>query len=182
MVGLGGGLLPMFLHTHFDVADVTSIELDPAVKAAAVEFFGFREREGEREGGGASRVIVADGLDVVRAIAARAEQEAKGACMCVCLCGLVPVCVSSAPMCVCERGREEGRVCGSACECIVEASVVFLCLTLIVSAWCVLAYRLLSSLCVSQRRRQRRRRVPKLQQRRQRARTLLPTSRLQWRL
>jgi hypothetical protein len=71
VIGLGGGLLPMFLHHHFDVMDVTTVELDKDIKDVAVEFFGFQER------GAASRVIVADGLEVVRGIASTFSEASE---------------------------------------------------------------------------------------------------------
>ena len=77
VVGLGGGLLPMFLHTHFDVLDVTSVELDKDIADVAREYFGFKERT--VPAGGNNRVIVGDGLAVVNAIADSVKGAAAAA-------------------------------------------------------------------------------------------------------
>lgn len=43
VIGLGGGVFPMFVHEHFPWLRVDAVELDPAVAAVAKDFFGFKE-------------------------------------------------------------------------------------------------------------------------------------------
>lgn len=43
VVGLGGGVLPGFLHVHYPQAVIDAVEIDPQVVDVAKEFFGFRE-------------------------------------------------------------------------------------------------------------------------------------------
>ena len=70
LVGLGGGGLAMFLHGQFKGADVTAVELDPAVASLAAQFFGFTE-------GPRVRCVVGDGLDFIQGKAQR-DGEGKG--------------------------------------------------------------------------------------------------------
>jgi spermidine synthase len=60
IVGLGGGTLPRFLHSHFPEMMVDVVELDPAVVALAKEYCGFEEDP-------RLRVFVDDGRDFIEA-------------------------------------------------------------------------------------------------------------------
>lgn len=42
-VGLGGGMLPSFLHKHYPNAVIDAVDIDPDVVDVAKKFFGFRE-------------------------------------------------------------------------------------------------------------------------------------------
>ena len=58
VIGLGGGALPTFLTNHFDVWDLTTVELDPVIVDLAQQYFGFVPREH-------NRVVVGDGIQFV---------------------------------------------------------------------------------------------------------------------
>ncbi len=64
----------MFLHAHFDTLDVTTVELDKDICDAAKTYFGFIERP-PGASGGSNAVIIADGLEVVRAVAEAATAD-----------------------------------------------------------------------------------------------------------
>eukprot|EP00026_Physarum_polycephalum_P003144 Phypoly_transcript_03153.p1 GENE.Phypoly_transcript_03153~~Phypoly_transcript_03153.p1 ORF type:complete len:779 (+),score=240.35 Phypoly_transcript_03153:50-2338(+) len=68
LIGLGGGVFPMFLHQHFPWLNVEVVELDPAVAGVAQECFGFREDS-------RMRLHIAEGVRFVRDRLA----EARGA-------------------------------------------------------------------------------------------------------
>lgn len=55
VIGLGAGLLPMFLHNHMKFLRIEVVELDPVVVGISKEFFGFYEDE-------RLKVHVADGI------------------------------------------------------------------------------------------------------------------------
>ncbi|KAK9664552.1 hypothetical protein RND81_14G050800 [Saponaria officinalis] len=59
VIGLGAGLLPMFLHSCMDVLHVEVVELDPVVLTLAKEYFGFSEDEH-------LKVHIADGIQFLR--------------------------------------------------------------------------------------------------------------------
>ncbi|KAL9237830.1 hypothetical protein vseg_012333 [Gypsophila vaccaria] len=59
VIGLGAGLLPMFLHNCMDVLHVEVVELDPAVLTLAKEYFGFGEDDH-------LKVHIADGIQFLR--------------------------------------------------------------------------------------------------------------------
>ncbi|XP_074276180.1 uncharacterized protein LOC141599940 [Silene latifolia] len=59
VIGLGAGLLPMFLHRCMDVLHVEVVELDPVVSVLAKDYFGFCEDEH-------LKVHVADGIEFLR--------------------------------------------------------------------------------------------------------------------
>ncbi|KAH9619247.1 hypothetical protein KSS87_021477 [Heliosperma pusillum] len=59
VIGLGAGLLPMFLHRCMDVLHVEVVELDPVVSVVAKDYFGFCEDEH-------LKVHVADGIEFLR--------------------------------------------------------------------------------------------------------------------
>lgn len=60
IVGLGGGTLPRFLHSHFPEMMIEVVELDPDVVAVAKEYCGFKEDA-------RLRVHVGDGRDFIEA-------------------------------------------------------------------------------------------------------------------
>jgi spermidine synthase len=60
IVGLGGGTLPRFLHSHFPEMMIDVVELDPEVVALAKEYCGFEEDS-------RLRVTVNDGRDFIEA-------------------------------------------------------------------------------------------------------------------
>jgi spermidine synthase len=43
VVGIGGGTMPMFLHTYYPNATIDAVDIDPDVVRVAKEYFGFRE-------------------------------------------------------------------------------------------------------------------------------------------
>jgi spermidine synthase len=43
VVGLGGGVLPAFLHRHYPEAHIDAVDIDPEVVSVAKKYFGFRE-------------------------------------------------------------------------------------------------------------------------------------------
>lgn len=59
VIGLGAGLLPMFLHSHMHFLQVEVVELDPVVVGLAKEYFGFCEDE-------SLKVHVADGIEFLQ--------------------------------------------------------------------------------------------------------------------
>lgn len=61
IVGLGGGTLPRFLHSHFPEMTIDVVEIDADVLAVAKEFCGFREDP-------RLRVTIADGRDIIEAV------------------------------------------------------------------------------------------------------------------
>ncbi|CAN4120822.1 unnamed protein product [Withania somnifera] len=58
VIGLGAGLLPMFLHKHLTFAEIEVLELDPVVVDLARDYFDFRDDE-------RLKVHVTDGLKYV---------------------------------------------------------------------------------------------------------------------
>lgn len=68
VIGLGAGLLPMFLHGCLPFIHVEVVELDPVVPDLARDFFGFREDE-------RLKVHVADGIQFAREAAKSAAAE-----------------------------------------------------------------------------------------------------------
>jgi len=63
IVGLGGGTLPRFLHSHFPQLTIDVVELDPDVVNVAQEYCGFTEDA-------RMRVFVEDGRDFIEAATA----------------------------------------------------------------------------------------------------------------
>ncbi|KAF3629173.1 hypothetical protein FXO38_27834 [Capsicum annuum] len=59
VIGLGAGLLPMFLHKHLNFAEIEVLELDPVVVDLARDYFDFRDDE-------RLKVHVTDGLKYVK--------------------------------------------------------------------------------------------------------------------
>ncbi|GFY81622.1 S-adenosyl-L-methionine-dependent methyltransferases superfamily protein [Actinidia rufa] len=59
VIGLGAGLLPMFLHACLPILCIEAVELDPVVLNLARDFFGFREDED-------LKVHVTDGIQFVK--------------------------------------------------------------------------------------------------------------------
>jgi spermidine synthase len=59
LIGLGGGSLPMFIHTHFPRIHITVVELDPDIVDVAKKWFGFQESE-------RMKLIVGDGIEVLK--------------------------------------------------------------------------------------------------------------------
>lgn len=59
LIGLGGGVFPMFLHQHFPWLSLDVVELDPAVAAVAKECFGFKEDD-------RMHLHIAEGVQFVR--------------------------------------------------------------------------------------------------------------------
>ena len=43
IIGIGGGTMPMFLHTYYPNARIDAVDIDPDVVRVAKEYFGFRE-------------------------------------------------------------------------------------------------------------------------------------------
>ncbi|XP_059306195.1 uncharacterized protein LOC132057556 isoform X1 [Lycium ferocissimum] len=68
VIGLGAGLLPMFLHKHLTFAEITVLELDPVVVDLAKEYFDFRDDE-------RLKVHVTDGLKYVKDAALKSTEE-----------------------------------------------------------------------------------------------------------
>ena len=64
VLGVGGGCLPSFFHAFFPAARITAVDIDAAVVRVAREFFRLPE---------AVETVVADALEYVKALAARAE-------------------------------------------------------------------------------------------------------------
>ena len=64
VLGVGGGCLPSFFHAFFPAARITAEDIDAAVVRVAREFFRLPE---------AVETVVADALEYVKALAARAE-------------------------------------------------------------------------------------------------------------
>ncbi|KAL2602966.1 hypothetical protein R1flu_007958 [Riccia fluitans] len=62
IVGLGAGLLPMFIHNHLPFDDIKIVELDPVVGDVAKKHFDFIEDE-------RMKLVVGDGIDYVQNIA-----------------------------------------------------------------------------------------------------------------
>ncbi|KAG6550172.1 hypothetical protein Mapa_008129 [Marchantia paleacea] len=62
IVGLGAGLLPMFVHNHLPFDDIQIVELDPVVGDVAKKHFGFIEDE-------RMKLVIGDGIDAVQDIA-----------------------------------------------------------------------------------------------------------------
>ncbi|KAA8548383.1 hypothetical protein F0562_000067 [Nyssa sinensis] len=62
VIGLGAGLLPMFLHECLSFLHIEVVELDPVVVDLARDYFGFREDEH-------LKVHITDGIQFVREIA-----------------------------------------------------------------------------------------------------------------
>ncbi len=60
IVGLGGGTLPRFLHSHFPQMTIEVVEIDPEVVSLAREYCGFEEDA-------RMRVFVEDGRDFIEA-------------------------------------------------------------------------------------------------------------------
>ncbi|KAJ4846031.1 hypothetical protein Tsubulata_002546 [Turnera subulata] len=90
VVGLGAGLLPMFLHGCVPFLHIEVVELDPVVLSIAKEFFGFREdtrlkahiADGIRFIQEAKNFAEADGLPSVRGsdLAPRGTKPSNGHC------------------------------------------------------------------------------------------------------
>jgi spermidine synthase len=59
MVGLGGGSLAKFIYRHFPTTQVTALEINPEVVAAARNFFEFPDDDARL------RVLIGDGADFV---------------------------------------------------------------------------------------------------------------------
>lgn len=59
MIGMGGGQTTTYLHHHLPKADITAVEIDPAVAELARKYFGFEETPHYR-------AAVADGLEYLR--------------------------------------------------------------------------------------------------------------------
>lgn len=68
IIGLGAGLLPMFLHRSMPFLDIEVVELDPVVLDLAKDHFGFTEDE-------KLKVHVADGIHFVREVANSAKSS-----------------------------------------------------------------------------------------------------------
>uniref|UniRef100_A0A7C9A0M1 Methyltransferase domain-containing protein n=1 Tax=Opuntia streptacantha TaxID=393608 RepID=A0A7C9A0M1_OPUST len=66
VIGLGAGLLPMFLHNHIQFLQMEVVELDPVVVGIAKEFFGFYEDE-------RLKVHVADGIKFLQNLASSSQ-------------------------------------------------------------------------------------------------------------
>ncbi|GMH41376.1 hypothetical protein BSKO_09286 [Bryopsis sp. KO-2023] len=87
VVGLGGGGLPLFLHSNFEL-DLEVIELDPAVVDVAEKWFEFEEKEGLRlhVGDGIARISElasiqdADPLDFIILDAGGADDSQSMSC------------------------------------------------------------------------------------------------------
>ncbi|XP_011073798.1 methyltransferase-like protein 13 isoform X2 [Sesamum indicum] len=71
VIGLGAGLLPMFMKKCLPSLQIEVVELDPVVRDVARDYFGFREDE-------RLKVHVADGIEFVR------EKADSGAGNCTC--------------------------------------------------------------------------------------------------
>ncbi|KAI3794952.1 hypothetical protein L1987_37593 [Smallanthus sonchifolius] len=82
VIGLGAGLLPMFLHGSIPFLQVEAVELDPVVVDIARDYFGFRDDE-------RLKVHVTDGIKFVGDVStkshssngSRRELEAVGECI-----------------------------------------------------------------------------------------------------
>lgn len=59
MIGMGGGVTTTYLNHHMPSADITAVEIDPAVAEMAKKYFGFKESA-------RYRAVIADGLDYMR--------------------------------------------------------------------------------------------------------------------
>ncbi|KAL0366733.1 UNVERIFIED_CONTAM: eEF1A lysine and N-terminal methyltransferase, partial [Sesamum radiatum] len=59
VIGLGAGLLPMFMKKCLPSLEIEVVELDPVVRDVARDYFGFREDE-------RLKVHVTDGIEFVR--------------------------------------------------------------------------------------------------------------------
>ncbi|KAL6580735.1 hypothetical protein OROMI_006658 [Orobanche minor] len=68
VIGLGAGLLPMFMKNCLPSLRIEVVELDPVVLDVAREYFGFREDE-------RLKVNITDGIEFVRA---KADSSAEG--------------------------------------------------------------------------------------------------------
>ncbi|XXG50309.1 hypothetical protein AAC387_Pa02g4344 [Persea americana] len=68
IIGLGAGLLPMFLHRSMPFLDIEVVELDPVILDLAKDHFGFAED-------GKLKVHVADGIHFVREVANSAKSS-----------------------------------------------------------------------------------------------------------
>lgn len=66
IIGLGAGLLPMFLHECIRFLHIEMVELDPVILNLARDYFGFTEDKG-------LKVHIADGIQYVREIANSVE-------------------------------------------------------------------------------------------------------------
>ncbi|KAL8027142.1 hypothetical protein ABFX02_14G076000 [Erythranthe guttata] len=72
IIGLGAGLLPMFMKNWLPTLNIEVVEVDPVVLDVAQKYFGFTED-------GRLRVRIADGLQFVRE---KADSEAEGESSC----------------------------------------------------------------------------------------------------
>ncbi|XP_075654146.1 uncharacterized protein LOC142624463 [Castanea sativa] len=72
VIGLGAGLLPMFLHECIRFLHIETVELDPVILNLARDYFGFTEDKG-------LKVHIADGIQYVREIANSVEANAVSA-------------------------------------------------------------------------------------------------------
>ncbi|KAL1210193.1 hypothetical protein V5N11_006047 [Cardamine amara subsp. amara] len=61
IIGLGAGLLPMFLHGCFPVFDIEAVELDPVMLDVGKDYFGFTQND-------RLKVHIADGIKFIRDI------------------------------------------------------------------------------------------------------------------
>lgn len=78
VIGLGGGVLPMFLHRQWPRwSRVDVVEIDPAVVDVAKSHFGFVPTKKRKEPG-ALAVHVCDGIRYVEAVAKRAASSSSG--------------------------------------------------------------------------------------------------------
>ncbi|KAM6305409.1 eEF1A lysine and N-terminal methyltransferase isoform 2-T2 [Aegotheles albertisi] len=68
VVGLGGGSLPLFIHSYFSQARVAVVEIDPSMLEVATRWFGFSQDD-------RMQVHVSDGLDYVAKLAAEAPAQ-----------------------------------------------------------------------------------------------------------
>ncbi|XP_031406373.1 eEF1A lysine and N-terminal methyltransferase [Punica granatum] len=66
VIGLGAGMIPMFLHGCLPFTLVEAVELDPIIVSLAKDYFGFRED-------GRLRVHTTDGLEFVKKVAESAH-------------------------------------------------------------------------------------------------------------
>ncbi|KAI7726748.1 hypothetical protein M8C21_026653 [Ambrosia artemisiifolia] len=72
VIGLGAGLLPMFLHSSISFLQVEAAELDPVVVEIARDYFGFREDE-------RLKVHVTDGIKFVGDVSTKSSSS-DGSC------------------------------------------------------------------------------------------------------
>ena len=70
LIGLGGGSLPMFIHSHFSQIHLTVVELDPDIVEVAKNWFDFQESE-------RMKLVIGDGLQFIEETSSSTPNSSK---------------------------------------------------------------------------------------------------------